>query len=83
MKSSYADNWRSESMSAEKQTITVLTPTLLAFIIFISVTALVILAVSYWYIFREDATVLVTLSAALGGIIGYILKLSLDILRRG
>ncbi|MEM4913483.1 MAG: hypothetical protein QW579_04700 [Desulfurococcaceae archaeon] len=70
-------------MSAEKQTIIVLTPALLAFIIFISMTALVILAVSYWYIFREDATVLVTLTAILGGLIGYILKLLLDIIKRG
>jgi len=83
MRSSYENSLRSENMSGTEARTIILTPALMAFVIFISVTALVILAVSYWYIFREDSTVLVTLSAALGTITGYILRLFMDLIRGG
>ena len=83
MKNSYANSLRSDTMSCTEARTIILTPALMAFVIFISVTALVILAVSYWYIFREDSTVLVTLSAALGTITGYILRLFMDLIRGG
>lgn len=49
----------------------------------IALTALVVLAVSYWLIFREDAKVLITISSVVGAVIGAILKSLIDFLRRG
>jgi len=47
---------------------------LFAVVIVVSVVSLAVLAVSYWYIMKQDSTVLTTISAAIGGIVGYYLK---------
>jgi len=41
----------------------------------VAIACLTILAVSYWWIMRQDSTVLTTVSAVIGGICGYVYKL--------
>ncbi|MEM4827769.1 MAG: hypothetical protein QXK07_07020 [Desulfurococcaceae archaeon] len=43
-------------------------------VILVSIVSLVASAISYWLIMRQDATILTTVSSALGGIIGYYFK---------
>jgi len=44
----------------------------------IAIICLTALAVAYWYIMHQDSTVLTTVSAAIGGIVGYLYKLLKD-----
>lgn len=39
-----------------------------------SIVCLTILAISYWIILKQDSSVLVTISATIGAIAGYLLK---------
>ncbi|MEM4676100.1 MAG: hypothetical protein QXM12_07410 [Nitrososphaerota archaeon] len=43
-------------------------------VILVSIVSLVVIAVSYWLIMREDSTVLVSVSSLIGSIIGYYFK---------
>lgn len=44
-------------------------------VILVSIVSLVITAILYWIIMKQDATILATVSASLGGIIGYYFKI--------
>ncbi|MEM1832345.1 MAG: hypothetical protein QXJ97_12560 [Desulfurococcaceae archaeon] len=44
-------------------------------VILVSIVSLVIIAVAYWMIMREDSTVLVTISSLIGSILGYYFKM--------
>jgi len=48
----------------------------------VAIVCLSVLALGYWYIMRQDSTVLTTVSAAIGGIAGYTYKLLKDRARR-
>jgi len=54
---------------------------LFALIITASIACLAALALSYWIIMKQDSTVLTTVSASIGGIVGYYLKALRDKLR--
>jgi len=41
----------------------------------VAIASLTILALGYWWIMRQDSTVLTTVSAVIGGICGYVYKL--------
>ncbi|MEM4977129.1 MAG: hypothetical protein QXT64_07390 [Desulfurococcaceae archaeon] len=43
-------------------------------VILVSIASLVAMAISYWLIMKQDATVLTAISSAIGGIIGYYFK---------
>ncbi|MEM4004638.1 MAG: hypothetical protein QXM43_03260 [Desulfurococcaceae archaeon] len=43
-------------------------------VILVSIFSLVIIAISYWTIMKQDSTILTAVSASLGGIIGYYFK---------
>ncbi len=43
-------------------------------VILVSIVSLVVTAIAYWLIMKQDSTILTTLSASLGGIIGYYFK---------
>lgn len=43
-------------------------------VIFIGITYLTVLAVTYWVVMKQDSTVLATVSASIGALIGYVYK---------
>ena len=43
-------------------------------IIIWGLTCLTVLAIAYWYLIRQDGTVLLTLSSVIGGAIGWIIR---------
>ncbi|MEM4846470.1 MAG: hypothetical protein QW794_01765 [Thermosphaera sp.] len=49
-----------------------------AAVLIVAVVALTVMAVAYWYIMKQDATALTTISAAIGGLVGYFFKLLKD-----
>ncbi|MEM4667417.1 MAG: hypothetical protein QW498_08970 [Thermofilum sp.] len=49
-----------------------------AAVLIVAVVALTVMAVAYWYITRQDASVLTTVSATIGGLVGYFFKLLKD-----
>jgi len=56
---------------------------LFAVIIVTTVLCLTVLAISYWYIMKQDATVLTTVSALIGTILGYYFKILKDRVSKG
>ncbi|MEM1831988.1 MAG: hypothetical protein QXJ97_10720 [Desulfurococcaceae archaeon] len=46
-----------------------------AIVIMVSIVSLVIIAIAYWMIMREDSTVLVMISSLIGSILGYYFKM--------
>jgi len=44
----------------------------------VAIACLTVLAISFWLIMHQDSTVLTTVSATVGGIIGYLYKLLKD-----
>ncbi|MEM4847171.1 MAG: hypothetical protein QW794_05380 [Thermosphaera sp.] len=51
-------------------------------VIIVSVVSLVITAISYWIIMKQDATVLTAVSSAIGGIIGYYFKVLTESMKK-
>ncbi|MEM3988554.1 MAG: hypothetical protein QXZ22_08185 [Sulfolobales archaeon] len=56
---------------------------LFAVIIVTTVLCLTVLAISYWYIMKQDATVLTTVSALIGTVVGYYFKILKDRISKG
>lgn len=47
---------------------------LFTLVVVVSIMSLTVLAVAYWYIMKQDSTVLTTVSASIGAMVGYCLK---------
>lgn len=56
---------------------------LFAVVLVVSIASLTFLAFSYWYIMRQDASVLTTVSASIGALVGYFFKLLRDRIAAG
>lgn len=54
---------------------------LFALVLVVSVASLAVLAMGYWYIMKQDSTVLTTVSASVGALAGYYLKALRDRLK--
>lgn len=51
-------------------------------VILVSIVSLVLTAIAYWLIMKQDSTVLTTISASLGGIIGYYFKVLTESMKK-
>lgn len=49
-----------------------------AVVLVVAIAALTVMTVAYWYIMKQDAAVLTTVSSFIGGLIGYFFKLLRD-----